>query len=74
MDFTIGFYAQKLIKMDSFMKFGAFSISVVFRRLDGTVAASGRRRRLGGAVWCQKVRKDILVTDPKAKAHASRRF
>ena len=42
--------------------------------LGGAVAPAGRRRQLEGAVWCQKVRKEILVTDPKAGAPAARRF
>ena len=74
MDVTIGFYAQKLIKIHSFMKIWAFSISAVFQRLCGTVAAPGRRRRLEDAEMGQKVHKDILVTEPKAGAPAARRF
>ena len=74
MDVTIGFYAQKLIKMGSFIKIGAVLIFGPMAPLGGTVAAPGRRRWLEGAVWCLKVRKEILVTDPKAGAPPARRF
>ena len=68
MNITIGFYTQKLIKMGSFVKIGAVLISGPMAPLGGTMAAPDRPWWVEGAAWSQKVRKEILVTDPQAGA------
>ena len=60
--------------MGSFVKIGAVLISGPMAPLGGTVAAPDRRWWVEGAAWSQKVRKEILVTDPKAGAPPARRF
>ena len=60
--------------MGSFVKIGAVLISGPMAPLGGTMAAPDRPWWVEGAAWSQKVRKEILVTDPKAGAPPARRF